>query len=124
MGSAIDPIDDDIAGSCQFILEAAINEAAEDVRRALAVNCEVGDAARLTLPIERPMHRFDDVSAFAQRPKSCLGVGCDGPLRGANLIGDAEALQMLGTADRSEEHTSELQSLMRISYSVFCLKKK
>src|SRR3546814_1495792 len=31
-----------------------------------------------------------------------------------NLIGDV----------RSEEHTSELQSLMRISYAVFCLKKK
>src|SRR3546814_1530516 len=29
-----------------------------------------------------------------------------------------------GTDDRSEEHTSELQSLMRISYAVFCLKKK
>src|SRR3546814_6106523 len=29
-----------------------------------------------------------------------------------------------GTARRSEEHTSELQSLMRISYAVFCLKKK
>src|SRR3546814_8870662 len=28
------------------------------------------------------------------------------------------------TLDRSEEHTSELQSLMRISYAVFCLKKK
>src|SRR3546814_7577355 len=28
------------------------------------------------------------------------------------------------TSDRSEEHTSELQSLMRISYAVFCLKKK
>src|SRR3546814_5823924 len=28
------------------------------------------------------------------------------------------------TVDRSEEHTSELQSLMRISYAVFCLKKK
>src|SRR3546814_6255097 len=27
-------------------------------------------------------------------------------------------------ADRSEEHTSELQSLMRLSYAVFCLKKK
>src|SRR3546814_6864146 len=27
-------------------------------------------------------------------------------------------------ADRSEEHTSELQSLMRISYAVFCLKQK
>src|SRR3546814_4207182 len=34
--------------------------------------------------------------------------------------------QPLGRADRhrSEEHTSELQSLMRISYAVFCLKKK
>src|SRR3546814_3612853 len=30
----------------------------------------------------------------------------------------------IGLAGRSEEHTSELQSLMRISYAVFCLKKK
>src|SRR3546814_2174118 len=30
----------------------------------------------------------------------------------------------LAVEDRSEEHTSELQSLMRISYAVFCLKKK
>src|SRR3546814_10832669 len=29
-----------------------------------------------------------------------------------------------GVSTRSEEHTSELQSLMRISYAVFCLKKK
>src|SRR3546814_10517025 len=29
-----------------------------------------------------------------------------------------------GESERSEEHTSELQSLMRISYAVFCLKKK
>src|SRR3546814_3747978 len=34
---------------------------------------------------------------------------------------DAGAVQILS---RSEEHTSELQSLMRISYAVFCLKKK
>src|SRR3546814_5361919 len=32
--------------------------------------------------------------------------------------------QVRPTAFRSEEHTSELQSLMRISYAVFCLKKK
>src|SRR3546814_5605936 len=31
---------------------------------------------------------------------------------------------LLAAARRSEEHTSELQSLMRISYAVFCLKKK
>src|SRR3546814_2558940 len=38
-----------------------------------------------------------------------------------------DALQALGhetRLSRSEEHTSELQSLMRISYAVFCLKKK
>src|SRR3546814_3707105 len=33
-------------------------------------------------------------------------------------------LSYLPQAERSEEHTSELQSLMRISYAVFCLKKK
>src|SRR3546814_3053632 len=37
----------------------------------------------------------------------------------------AEIKQQLSEAEqRSEEHTSELQSLMRISYAVFCLKKK
>src|SRR3546814_4984593 len=38
------------------------------------------------------------------------------------LLGNAEAQCRQGI--RSEEHTSELQSLMRISYAVFCLKKK
>src|SRR3546814_1883396 len=42
---------------------------------------------------------------------------------GARLIID-RALNEWGSWDRSEEHTSELQSLMRISYAVFCLKKK
>src|SRR3546814_9638994 len=32
--------------------------------------------------------------------------------------------ELFGLHERSEEHTSELQSLMRISYAVFCLKKK
>src|SRR3546814_7638828 len=32
--------------------------------------------------------------------------------------------ESMKTSSRSEEHTSELQSLMRISYAVFCLKKK
>src|SRR3546814_1126406 len=34
-----------------------------------------------------------------------------------------DPFQRQGVGDRSEEHTSELQSLMRISYAVFCLKK-
>src|SRR3546814_2000730 len=36
----------------------------------------------------------------------------------------AERTDQLDMSRRSEEHTSELQSLMRISYAVFCLKKK
>src|SRR3546814_1586978 len=36
----------------------------------------------------------------------------------------ANPLAELTRRNRSEEHTSELQSLMRISYAVFCLKKK
>src|SRR3546814_7927779 len=36
----------------------------------------------------------------------------------------ARSMEMYCRATRSEEHTSELQSLMRISYAVFCLKKK
>src|SRR3546814_10378933 len=42
----------------------------------------------------------------------------DGIIKGMYLLRDS------GTAKRSEEHTSELQSLMRISYAVFCLKTK
>src|SRR3546814_2563499 len=45
--------------------------------------------------------------------------------RNARLIGQwGVMLTLVASALRSEEHTSELQSLMRISYAVFCLKKK
>src|SRR3546814_6617409 len=44
---------------------------------------------------------------------------------GIDLIaGRTVTVTVEGAEDRSEEHTSELQSLMRISYAVFCLKKK
>src|SRR3546814_1911931 len=39
-------------------------------------------------------------------------------------VPDIRRRQRSDGADRSEEHTSELQSLMRSSYAVFCLKKK
>src|SRR3546814_7681542 len=44
--------------------------------------------------------------------------------RGGKWIICKEDPQAYGANIRSEEHTSELQSLMRISYAVFCLKKK
>src|SRR3546814_2835474 len=43
---------------------------------------------------------------------------------GRVALGAGRSSAVRGGADRSEEHTSELQSLMRISYAVFCLKKK
>src|SRR3546814_5169696 len=49
-----------------------------------------------------------------------LGVVGDDDAAGGNFVG----FDRLDDHARSEEHTSELQSLMRISYAVFCLKKK
>src|SRR3546814_1577581 len=42
----------------------------------------------------------------------------------AGVSSSAAPIANSDTRERSEEHTSELQSLMRISYAVFCLKKK
>src|SRR3546814_4080367 len=41
-----------------------------------------------------------------------------------HILEATQAREQRRLAERSEEHTSELQSLMRISYAVFCLKKK
>src|SRR3546814_1641734 len=62
------------------------------------------------------LHRADAlVNDFRARVRSDLRTHV---ARGGELVDSAvDAL-------RSEEHTSELQSLMRISYAVFCLKKK
>src|SRR3546814_6458987 len=40
------------------------------------------------------------------------------------IVADGRLVHVKALGVRSEEHTSELQSLMRISYAVFCLKKK
>src|SRR3546814_2168922 len=58
-------------------------------------------------------------------PRGDRDAGC--PLRHAPHrlnAGAGRALSSGKGSHRSEEHTSELQSLMRISYAVFCLKKK
>src|SRR3546814_2035945 len=53
------------------------------------------------------------------RPASSCASGLEST---SDSFGKADS--SLSSSDRSEEHTSELQSLMRISYAVFCLKKK
>src|SRR3546814_5890167 len=81
----------------------------------------------------------DPLGAFAglfELPERRLGLqpvheecaGLEGGLAVRRSGGDHDdpvaGLEAAVAVDRSEEHTSELQSLMRISYAVFCLKKK
>src|SRR3546814_1307882 len=53
-----------------------------------------------------------------RRSSSAVPMTLTAPAQGLPYVGET------ATATRSEEHTSALQSLMRISYAVFCLKKK
>src|SRR3546814_6955551 len=62
-------------------------------------------------------------SSFDARATSCSVADDDAQGVGADATTGSLTLSSTRTG-RSEEHTSELQSLMRISYAVFCLKKK
>src|SRR3546814_10579397 len=66
----------------------------------------------------------DVLDARAAWPTSSLADLYDPDTMPANLRKAHHALDLAVDRLRSEEHTSELQSLMRISYAVFCLKKK
>src|SRR3546814_7336647 len=69
-------------------------------------------------------------SALRGRGRGCAQRRARAPaarprrLRGADRRAAGAGARPEGRPERSEEHTSELQSLMRISYAVFCLKKK
>src|SRR3546814_5543671 len=68
------------------------------------------------------------ITVYASEPP-VIEAGALARLEGSvTLVHSPNAARRLdhlaATIDRSEEHTSELQSLMRISYAVFCLKKK
>src|SRR3546814_4457097 len=65
----------------------------------------------------------------ASPTNSCTNEMAAAPVKAAPTAEPSMARLVRGTSGRpkpyrSEEHTSELQSLMRISYAVFCLKKK
>src|SRR3546814_7835593 len=94
-----------------------------------------GDAARLYRSVRRLMRLPDKTRVFLchdyKAPNRDHFVWETTMLaqRTANVhvhegVTEAEFVEMRTQRDaRSEEHTSELQSLMRISYAVFCLKK-
>src|SRR3546814_1214927 len=63
-------------------------------------------------------------SARAGSVVARASCGSTEPCSATPAAGSTSVLNWRETPVRSEEHTSELQSLMRISYAVFCLKKK
>src|SRR3546814_1296434 len=101
---------------------------------------KAAEKIRVETKLLRPASPKGAAWAFLVLPASASGklptrsmVTVDGTLEGqpfqATLEPDGEGSHWLkvdkGLREaRSEEHTSELQSLMRISYAVFCLKKK
>src|SRR3546814_4356050 len=68
----------------------------------------------------RHCRRDGDAGSSERDPQIAAGTrgAASGTLRRTATV------RQIGLIRRSEEHTSELQSLMRISYAVFCLKKK
>src|SRR3546814_3944709 len=67
-----------------------------------------------------PVERLGDLVQMLQTPRIEHRLGPESVASVQVVLGEAGQLYK----DRSEEHTSELQSLMRISYAVFCLTKK
>src|SRR3546814_3118377 len=127
--------------------KAIINLAASVRARLLSLSKATGQTFDLVLTrfaLERLLYRLSNskhAERFALKGAMPLTTWFEDPTRPTRDIdllgfGDADSEAMLQTfreiiqvdaADgmiRSEEHTSELQSLMRISYAVFCLKKK
>src|SRR3546814_7205724 len=83
----------------------------------LADAVEAGDAVPLGIFEAAVVVVLEDLAVAVT-----LGArGCEAEI---GDLGAARRGAAFGRGTRSEEHTSELQSLMRISYAVFCLKKK
>src|SRR3546814_1130757 len=90
-----------------------------DSARQLVLQTALG-AARLAIS------SADDPAALRRKVTSPGGTtaAAIGVFEQANFTALVEQALVAARDRRSEEHTSELQSLMRISYAVFCLKKK
>src|SRR3546814_8862728 len=112
-------------------VEIAIKSAtstARNIRQRYWMVSGVNKLDALTLILEA--ETYDGMLVFARTKLGTQELAEKLAARGlsaAAIHGDVEQKQrekMVQSLKRSEEHTSELQSLMRISYAVFCLKKK
>src|SRR3546814_4916811 len=90
-----------------------------------AVRIEANDGVRIDLRYEHGDVEGDGTPAQSHALFSRKSFNISQDYRGyTDQKWDQAAIEFNVEVGRSEEHTSELQSLMRISYAVFCLKKK
>src|SRR3546814_6720633 len=101
--AASEAADRRITASAVDSAEAAVRRIGQDKARVDAEVASLGDSAALAATHSESVKAAEAAEA---------------------AIAAAETSLQNAEADRSEEHTSELQSLMRISYAVFCLNKK
>src|SRR3546814_8377928 len=111
-------------------VEALVNSGAhviawdnrEDARQAMVGMAEIAD------PLAIDLSGFDGVVVSPGVPLNRHPIADKAREAGVPIIGDIELFALARPSlpkhrVRSEEHTPELQSLMRLSYAVFCLKK-
>src|SRR3546814_4207105 len=102
---------DPLGGS--YYVEALTKDLAD---KAWALIEEVEAAGGMTHAVEKGLPKQHIERAAAARQARVD--------KGEDVIVGVNKYRLADEDERSEEHTSELQSLMRISYAVFCLKKK
>src|SRR3546814_8186992 len=81
------------------------------------------NSACLVIERQRPVGKIDGFEWYCEGDDGCGHLVHRVELQLQSIVKDLPPL-FNAFYERSEEHTSELQSLMRISYAVFCLKKK
>src|SRR3546814_10805770 len=93
---------------------------------ALSSAGSVGSATRVTLTetVASLPASSDTRQSAANATSTVFSSPTLAPTSASSMVGCIMPEPSKVPATRSEEHTSELQSLMRISYAVFCLKKK
>src|SRR3546814_9546779 len=108
---------DDLLGRLQGVGAGALEDRQGD--RRLAVQVAVGDVLARAELYARDILQADQPPVLARLHdyRAELAWRREAALRGHHVLEGV-------VAGRSEEHTSELQSLLRISYAVFCLKNK
>src|SRR3546814_4675927 len=87
-------------------------------------NLAWSDLSEVGKQVERPLTDVEQLLTNVGDDAHEITLATETIITALKLQRDALAIQSSRRRARSEEHTSELQSLMRHSYAVFCLKKK